>query len=231
MCILSSSPPPPLQWSRKIVGRDAEPVNVFANLGIGLKLVQFAAWLSYYLSLGPVSWKQIPLPALALGPVLILAGQTLNAAIYKAIGKVGVYYGTRLGKTVPWVTGFPFNVVSHPQYVGTVLCIWGITLLAYQDLHQLPIVGTLRLTPSRCGCCGAVTLVVTLLCPVLQLVPNVLILCGSPLPSPPLLTFCLGSAGRSVDGLLRRDCGDRALLLSRGFSAPPVLGVTGSFPA
>jgi protein-S-isoprenylcysteine O-methyltransferase Ste14 len=41
-----------------------------------------------------------------------------------AIGKVGVYYGTRLGATVPWVEGFPFNVVRHPQYVGAVLSLW-----------------------------------------------------------------------------------------------------------
>ncbi|KAL6753669.1 hypothetical protein V8C86DRAFT_2722049 [Haematococcus lacustris] len=72
--------------------------------------------------------------------LLFSFGQALNVGIYKAIGKVGVYYGTRLGHTVPWVTGFPFSVVPHPQYVGSALSVWGgAALLA----NQLP--------PDCCG--------------------------------------------------------------------------------
>ncbi len=52
--------------------------------------------------------------------------QVLNVAIYQAIGKAGVYYGFKLGQPVPWHTGFPFNVVSHPRYVGSVLTVWGL---------------------------------------------------------------------------------------------------------
>ena len=51
--------------------------------------------------------------------------QVLNISIYRAIGKKGVYYGFKLGSPVPWHTGFPFNVVSHPQYVGSIMTIWG----------------------------------------------------------------------------------------------------------
>ena len=43
----------------------------------------------------------------------------------------GVYYGTKLGKTVPWCTGFPFNIVSHPQYVGSVMTVLGVTTLLW----------------------------------------------------------------------------------------------------
>lgn len=55
--------------------------------------------------------------------VLVAAGQSLNVGIYKAIGVDGVYYGFKLGKKIPWVNGFPFNVVSlvqrriHPNHV------------------------------------------------------------------------------------------------------------------
>ena len=49
--------------------------------------------------------------------------------MYKAIGKEGVYYGEKLGRKVPWCTSFPFSVVSHPQYVGSVLSIWGVLTL------------------------------------------------------------------------------------------------------
>ncbi len=51
--------------------------------------------------------------------------QWLNVGIFKAIGHAGVYYGFKLGHTVPWVSGFPFNVVSHPQYVGSVATVLG----------------------------------------------------------------------------------------------------------
>lgn len=34
---------------------------------------------------------------------------------------------------VPWVEGFPFNVVSHPQYVGSVLSIWGLVVALWQQ--------------------------------------------------------------------------------------------------
>ena len=47
----------------------------------------------------------------------IVLGQGLNSAIYRAIGKAGVYYGYKIGVPVPWCTGFPFNVFTmHPQY-------------------------------------------------------------------------------------------------------------------
>jgi hypothetical protein len=42
-----------------------------------------------------------------------IVGQVLNAGVLKALGVNGTYYGTRLGKNVPWVSGFPFNVVSR----------------------------------------------------------------------------------------------------------------------
>ena len=52
-------------------------------------------------------------------------GQVLNAGIYRAIGHKGVYYGFKLGHTIPWVDGFPFTVVRHPQYVGSVATVVG----------------------------------------------------------------------------------------------------------
>ena len=46
--------------------------------------------------------------------------------MYAAIGNDGVYYGFKLGRSVPWCTSFPFNVhLRHPQYVGVVLTLLG----------------------------------------------------------------------------------------------------------
>lgn len=49
--------------------------------------------------------------------------------IYRAIGEAGVYYGFKLGHTVPWHSGFPFNVVSHPQYIGSVASVIAFAVL------------------------------------------------------------------------------------------------------
>ena len=61
---------------------------------------------------------------------LIIAGQLLNYSIYKAIGKDGVYYGFKLGKSVPWSSAFPFSAgFRHPQYVGSLTSQLGVLLL------------------------------------------------------------------------------------------------------
>lgn len=73
---------------------------------------------------------------LALATTAIALGQALNLAVYASIGGDGVYYGTRLGKRVPWVHGFPFALggggkpgkglkVPHPQYLGSALTALG----------------------------------------------------------------------------------------------------------
>ena len=59
--------------------------------------------------------------------------QALNIGIYRAIGHPGVYYGFKLGHKIPWVNGFPFNVVSHPQYVGSVLSVWAMAVLVWSQ--------------------------------------------------------------------------------------------------
>jgi len=63
--------------------------------------------------------------AVGVGGALVLAGQALNVSVFYRLGAVGVFYGDRLGQEVPWCREFPFSVLSHPQYVGTVLSIWG----------------------------------------------------------------------------------------------------------
>jgi len=82
-------------------------------------------WLPSSLSI-----RQI-VPAIAL----VAAGQALNIGIYRAIGKIGVYYGCRLGHKVPWYDGFPFSLgwycPKHPQYVGSAMTVWAVVLLLW----------------------------------------------------------------------------------------------------
>lgn len=95
-----------------------------------LKVVQFssvAAWLGIRgANIGGIARLVMQEPLLAVGGVgLVIFGQVLNAGIYRAIGHKGVYYGFKLGHTIPWVDGFPFTVVRHPQYVGSVATVVG----------------------------------------------------------------------------------------------------------
>nr|BBC28425.1 phospholipid-N-methyltransferase [Chlamydomonas asymmetrica] len=114
-------------------------VGAFAVCGALGKVIQFGAvvlWLWSARASGLCfDLKQISLPQF-LGAVLLGAfGQQLNIGIFKAIGTAGVYYGFKLGAKVPWVEGYPFNVVPHPQYVGSVATIWAAAILV---LGQLP---------------------------------------------------------------------------------------------
>mmetsp|Transcript_146352 Transcript_146352/g.469518 ORF Transcript_146352/g.469518 Transcript_146352/m.469518 type:complete len:190 (+) Transcript_146352:45-614(+) len=129
----------------RLLGKHA--VAVMEKLVLGLKAIQLStvlAWFEYGLlpacgfaaaqgrwavadalrSAAPARW--------ILGLGLLIPGQALNLGIYKAIGADGVYYGAKLGRPVPWASGFPFNLgLRHPQYVGAMLSWAGIfSLLA-----------------------------------------------------------------------------------------------------
>jgi len=52
----------------------------------------------------------------------VVVGQGLNYFACQALGKRGIFYGHKLGLDVLWVTGFPFNIMSHVQYTG--MCIF-----------------------------------------------------------------------------------------------------------
>lgn len=84
-------------------------------------------------NISPAQW--------VVGLLFGVLGQILNISIYTAIGHDGVYYGTKLGKTIPWCTTFPFTKVfglfriAHPQYIGSVLSIWGLVTLVYMSVN------------------------------------------------------------------------------------------------
>jgi len=132
-------------------------VAVMEKLVLGLKAVQLGtvlAWCEWGLlpacgagaaaagssavvhaitSAAPARW--------ILGLGLLLPGQALNIAIYQAIGSDGVYYGCKLGRPVPWASGFPFNLgLRHPQYVGAMLSWAGLfALLAASPRTAMPL--------------------------------------------------------------------------------------------
>jgi methylene-fatty-acyl-phospholipid synthase len=47
----------------------------------------------------------------AIGVVIIAAGQALNVSVFRRLGKVGVFYGNRFGYTVSWCFPAPDWIV------------------------------------------------------------------------------------------------------------------------
>lgn len=120
-------------------------VRAFAMGAHLIKVFQLVAIVIWYCTLpwlmeaSPIDYwsafvkkaENISLVRWCLGIELVLLGQILNVAVYQTLGEAGVYYGCRLGKTIPWVHGLPFSVVPHPQYLGATLSeIGGCILLA-----------------------------------------------------------------------------------------------------
>ena len=115
------------------------------TLAVGLKIVQALFFLRWWLVVvygvesdadGDVLnafrvAASKPLLQMALAAVLVFVGNSLNFAVYDSLGMVGVYYGDRFGANVPWVTGWPFNFMPHPQYVGASCNVLGATVALY----------------------------------------------------------------------------------------------------
>jgi hypothetical protein len=128
-----------------------EPVEVLQRLFYGFKAIQFAVFLGWcYIygqgSLAPTSSSILPL---GIGSALIAFGQMLNYAVFYRLGKVGVFYGNKLGYDIPWSRAFPFSWLKHPQYVGTVCSIWGFFVIMrfpHGDWYMLPTLETVYYT-------------------------------------------------------------------------------------
>lgn len=108
-----------------------DPVTIVEWLFAAFKILQalvFGGWCVAHGGAGSG-----PVPGDVVGPIvgwpLIISGQALNASVFARLGRVGVFYGSRLNREVPWCSGFPFTWFRHPQYVGTTLSIWGLFLV------------------------------------------------------------------------------------------------------
>jgi len=120
------------RWS---VFRELEgPTHVIRYYFYGFKAIQlavFAGWIIYFGN-DSGSIIAISLGAAAIALPVIVFGQTLHFAVFKRLGCNGVFYGNKLGYVIPWQDGFPFNLVRHPQYVGTLASIFPVDALPAQ---------------------------------------------------------------------------------------------------
>lgn len=107
-------------------------VSAFKN-AVALHKVLFAyalyarGWFAPMLAVCPLRFEYA---RLACG--LLAVGAWLQYHVYSKIGPDGVYYGFKLGRSVPWCKDFPFDSFRHPQYVSAscimlsllMLCQW-----------------------------------------------------------------------------------------------------------
>lgn len=145
----------PQRWRafcrRPAVAALGQPVEVLQKLFYGFKVMQISVFLGWCAAFGDGA---VPLPtgtpaSITAGAALMLIGQTLNFGVFSRLGPAGVFYGRELGYDVPWVEGFPFSLLKHPQYVGTLLSIWGFFLVMRYpagDWIVLPLLETVYYT-------------------------------------------------------------------------------------
>ncbi|MPY87472.1 MAG: hypothetical protein GEU99_06085 [Luteitalea sp.] len=126
---------------------EEEPVAAVRFLFSGFKVLQLTVfvWWCYVHGNGSI-WPPDGGPiVVGLGGLFIAAGQWLNLSVFYHLGTVGVFYGNRFGHEVPWCRQFPFSLLAHPQYVGTVLSIWGFFLIMrfpHGDWYVIPALET-----------------------------------------------------------------------------------------
>jgi methylene-fatty-acyl-phospholipid synthase len=133
--------------SRPLLTLVSDPVDVLRLLFCGFKILQCAVFVTWCLIYGDGSLQPVNGSAwsLGLGITMIAAGQSLNLAVFYRLGKIGVFYGNKLGYRTPWSRKFPFSCLKHPQYVGALLSIWGFFLVMRfpdDDWYILPALET-----------------------------------------------------------------------------------------
>jgi phosphatidyl-N-methylethanolamine N-methyltransferase len=134
-------------YSRLDPARTRSAVAAVERLFFAFKALQFGVFIGWcYVHSG-----RFPFPAphgpfvMALCWALAVAGQVLVVSTFCRLGRTGVFFGDRLGYAVPQCRAFPFSLLAHPQYVGTLLTIWGGFMLVrfpHDDWWALPLLET-----------------------------------------------------------------------------------------
>jgi phosphatidyl-N-methylethanolamine N-methyltransferase len=134
------------RWAERHA-RHSRPTDTLAALFVAFKILQAGVFLAWCVTHGNGELRPhtSDVRVLLAGVLLIVVGQTLNLSVFRVLGRTGVFYGNRLGHPVPWRRTFPFTWFEHPQYLGTVLTIWGFFVamrFPAQDWLYVPILET-----------------------------------------------------------------------------------------
>jgi len=147
--VIARAPGAFLEWcARRRLAPRGGPTAVVERLFYafkGLQLGVFIAWCYVHGGEFPRLARNDPF-VMGLAAALAVAGQILVVATFYRLGRAGVFFGEQLGIAVGRCREFPFSLLSHPQYVGTLLTIWGGFLLVrfpHDDWYALPILETI----------------------------------------------------------------------------------------
>eukprot|EP00735_Rhodelphis_limneticus_P013084 TRINITY_DN6595_c0_g1::TRINITY_DN6595_c0_g1_i1::g.13483::m.13483 TRINITY_DN6595_c0_g1::TRINITY_DN6595_c0_g1_i1::g.13483 ORF type:complete len:163 (-),score=13.56,sp/Q9SAH5/PLMT_ARATH/32.08/7e-22,PEMT/PF04191.8/1.1e+04,PEMT/PF04191.8/1.2e+04,PEMT/PF04191.8/1.5e-09,ICMT/PF04140.9/0.00077 TRINITY_DN6595_c0_g1_i1:154-642(-) len=113
---------------KRSTNAEKDPSGRLAQIAVVLRAVQF---ILCFLCWDLEELKTIPTSHLMLAAILLLFGQHLNYLVYKYLGTDGVYYGTRFGKTLPWVHAYPYSHFKDPQYLGCIATAIGLGFLHF----------------------------------------------------------------------------------------------------
>jgi hypothetical protein len=124
-----------------------EPVAIVRRLFYIAKALQVSVFLGwcYVHGNGSLAPATSDPAVLGVAGALMVLGQGFVWAVFYRLGSVGAFFGARLGHDVRWCRGFPFSLLAHPQYIGTVMTIWGFFLamrFPRDDWYLLPAVET-----------------------------------------------------------------------------------------
>lgn len=120
------------------IQNETEFWKAFMYLGMRIKIVQFSV-IAYDVFVMNTIHVQAITGRFILGAAILMIGQILNAAAFKALGCMGVYYGHELGYKVPRVAAFPYNLgFSDPQYWGVVATVFGVYLMLDVQSYLIP---------------------------------------------------------------------------------------------
>ena len=124
-----------------------EPIDALRKLFYSFKVIQLSVFFGwcYYFGEGTLTPFNGGAASIFIGSVLIVVGQILNFGVFYKLGKIGVFYGNKFGYDVPRTNDFPFNLLNHPQYIGTLMSIWGFFIVMrypFDDWVVLPILQT-----------------------------------------------------------------------------------------
>ena len=128
------------RWIQTFTNNEIEFLHAFLICQKCLQAMSLGIYYSRHRSSHIVVHSDISYIGTGWGILMVAFGQILNAAVYNALGRVGVYYGNYFDKHIPWTTMFPYNIpwLKHPQYVGT-LCTWyGGACIVYHVVANAP---------------------------------------------------------------------------------------------
>lgn len=105
------------------------PFSLFTFVSIVYRALTYPMTLLYGYQTVFHSWNfqewQSPLPFFILGTIIVLIGIILNILVYKKIGSRGVYYVCELLNECVRHTGFPYTLMKHPMYYGSMAIALG----------------------------------------------------------------------------------------------------------